>query len=73
MTGWGTGGTMTGVSHMLRIARPEIKIVASEPEKAPLLSGGNFTPHMIQGWTPNFVPEVSNNVRKYTFFLLVQN
>jgi cysteine synthase A len=43
---------------MLRLARPNIKIVACEPSKAPLLSGKSFTPHMIQGWTPDFIPEV---------------
>ena len=43
---------------MLRVARPDIKIIACEPSKAPLLSGQSFTPHLIQGWTPDFIPEV---------------
>lgn len=58
VSGWGTGGTLTGVSSMLRVARPEVRIVACEPSKAPLLSGQSFTTHMIQGWTPDFIPEV---------------
>ncbi|KAI8617540.1 cysteine synthase [Chytriomyces sp. MP71] len=56
--GWGTGGTMTGVSSMLRVARPEVKIVACEPKNAQLLAGAPWQPHMIQGWTPDFIPEV---------------
>ncbi|KAJ3112180.1 hypothetical protein HK100_002427 [Physocladia obscura] len=55
--GWGTGGTLSGVSSVVRLARPEVKIVASEPTKAPLLAGGEFTGHAIQGWAPNFIPE----------------
>ncbi|KAJ3174444.1 hypothetical protein HK101_010966 [Irineochytrium annulatum] len=58
VSGWGTGGTLTGVGSMLKLARPDCRIVACEPEKAALLSGNQFTPHMIQGWTPDFVPEV---------------
>src|SRR5690349_11549504 len=58
VTGWGTGGTLTGVGEVLRAARPEVKIVASEPAGAALLSGNEWKPHKIQGWTPDFVPEV---------------
>jgi cysteine synthase len=58
VTGWGTGGTLTGVGQILRLARPEVKIIAAEPEGAALLSGKPFTPHKIQGWTPDFVPKV---------------
>jgi cysteine synthase A len=58
VTGWGTGGTLTGVGDVLRVARPEVKIVASEPAGAALLSGNEWKPHKIQGWTPDFVPEV---------------
>jgi len=58
VTGWGTGGTLTGVSDMLRVARPGIRIVASEPAGAALLKGDEWKPHKIQGWTPDFVPEV---------------
>lgn len=58
VTGWGTGGTLTGASQVLKLARPEIKIVAAEPQKAALLSGNAFEPHKIQGWTPDFIPAV---------------
>ena len=60
VSGWGTGGTLTGVGEMLKLARPDVEIVAAEPAVAPLLQGGVFTPHKIQGWTPDFVPEVLN-------------
>src|SRR5512145_1832899 len=59
-TGWGTGGTLTGAGEMVRLARPEVEIIATEPEGAALLSGKPFTPHKIQGWTPDFVPQVLN-------------
>ena len=58
VTGWGTGGTLTGVSDVLRVARPEIRIIATEPAGAALLKGDEWKPHKIQGWTPDFVPEV---------------
>jgi cysteine synthase A len=60
VTGWGTGGTLTGVGEMLKLARPEVEVVAAEPAVAALLQGAEFTPHKIQGWTPDFVPEVLN-------------
>ncbi len=60
VTGWGTGGTLTGVGEVLRLARPEVEIVASEPAGAALLSGQEWKPHKIQGWTPDFVPAVLN-------------
>ncbi len=74
VTGYGTGGTMTGVSRVLRKERPGTKIILSEPTIAPLLGSGvsqqrnadhspavshpSFTPHPIQGWTPDFIPYV---------------
>ncbi len=58
VSGWGTGGTMTGAGQMLKLARPDIKIIAVEPENAALLSGKDWQPHKIQGWTPDFVPAV---------------
>jgi len=60
VTGWGTGGTLTGAGEMIRLARPEVKIVASEPAGASLLGGAEWTPHKIQGWTPDFLPDVLN-------------
>ena len=60
VTGWGTGGTLTGAGEMIRLARPEVRIVATEPAGAALLSGAEFKPHKIQGWTPDFVPKVLN-------------
>ena len=74
VTGYGTGGTVTGVAHVLRRARPKTKIVLSEPANAQLLGSGHvqarnadhspaeshpaFEPHPIQGWTPDFIPHV---------------
>ncbi|HET7330382.1 cysteine synthase A [Dyella sp.] len=60
VTGWGTGGTLTGVGEMLKLARPEVKIVASEPAGASMLQDKPWQPHKIQGWTPDFVPDVLN-------------
>ncbi len=58
ISGYGTGGTMTGAGDVLRTARPGIKIIAAEPEKAALLGGDEWQPHTIQGWTPDFLPSV---------------
>lgn len=58
VTGWGTGGTLTGVGEMIRLARPDVEIIASEPAVASLLAGEVWKPHRIQGWTPDFVPAV---------------
>ena len=60
VTGWGTGGTLTGAGEMIKLARPEVNIVATEPAGASLLSGKEWQPHKIQGWTPNLVPAVLN-------------
>jgi cysteine synthase A len=60
VSGWGTGGTLTGVGEMLKLARPEVKIVVAEPALAPMLAGKPWQPHKIQGWTPDFVPGVLN-------------
>ncbi len=60
VTGWGTGGTLTGAGEMIKLARPETQVIAAEPENAALLSGKPFSPHKIQGWTPDFVPGVLN-------------
>jgi cysteine synthase A len=74
VTGYGTGGTVTGVGRVLRRERPEIKIILSEPANAQLIGSGRaqgrdeegapaeshpaFEPHPIQGWTPDFIPLV---------------
>ena len=74
VTGYGTGGTLTGVARVLRKARPETKIVLSEPANAQLVASGKaqarrdngapaashpaFEPHPIQGWKPDFIPRV---------------
>ena len=60
VSGWGTGGTLTGVGEMLRLARPEVKIIGAEPAGAALLSGKEWQPHKIQGWNPDFIPKVLN-------------
>ena len=60
VTGWGTGGTLTGVGEVLKVARPEVRVTTCEPAGAALLSGREWQPHKIQGWTPDFVPEVLN-------------
>ena len=60
VTGWGTGGTLTGVGEVLKVARPDERITASEPAGASLLQGKEWQPHKIQGWTPDFVPDVLN-------------
>ena len=74
ITGYGTGGTVSGVSRMLRKERPDTKIILSEPANAAIVASGyvnarneahqpteshpNFEPHPIQGWTPDFIPYV---------------
>lgn len=60
VTGWGTGGTMTGAGEMLKLARPNLKVIATEPETAQLMAGKEWTPHKIQGWTPDFIPKIMN-------------
>ena len=60
VSGWGTGGTLTGVGEVLKLARPDVKIIATEPTGAALLSGKEWQPHKIQGWTPDFLPGVLN-------------
>ena len=74
VTGYGTGGTVAGVARVLRRERPETRIVLCEPANAQLLGSGKpqergadgspavshpaFEPHLIQGWTPDFIPLV---------------
>jgi cysteine synthase A len=56
--GVGTGGTLTGVGEVLKARRPEIRMIAVEPENSPVLSGGTHSPHLIQGIGAGFVPDV---------------
>lgn len=58
VTGWGTGGTLTGAGEVIKQARPEVKIIVTEPAGASLLGGAEWQPHKIQGWTPDFLPAV---------------
>ena len=58
VSGWGTGGTMSGAGRVLKAARPGLRVVACEPAEAQLLADQPWKPHKIQGWTPDFVPAV---------------
>ena len=74
VSGYGTGGTVTGTARVLRKERPDVKIILTEPANAQLLGSGHaqersatgaptvshpaFEPHPIQGWTPDFIPAV---------------
>jgi cysteine synthase A len=60
VTGYGTGGTMTGAGEVIKLARPDTKVIATEPAGASLLAGHEWNPHKIQGWTPDFIPDVLN-------------
>ena len=60
VTGYGTGGTLTGTGEVLKLARPDLRIAVTEPDGAALLSGKDWQPHRIQGWTPDFIPAVLN-------------
>ncbi len=60
VTGYGTGGTMTGAGEVIKLARPDTKVIATEPAGASLLAGDEWNPHKIQGWTPDFIPDVLN-------------
>ena len=77
VTGFGTGGTLQGVARVLRKERPDTKIVVCEPAVAPMLTSGQaqdrnpdgsaatshpaFTPHPIQGWSPDFIPKITGD------------
>jgi cysteine synthase A len=79
VTGFGTGGTLTGVARVLRKERPETKIVVCEPSDAPMLASGEkqernadgtptkphpaFKPHPMQGWSPDFIPRITGEAQ----------
>jgi len=58
VAGVGTGGTITGVGQVLKPRKPSLRVVAVEPEESPVLSGGQHTPHKIQGIGAGFVPDI---------------
>jgi cysteine synthase A len=77
VTGMGTGGTLKGVARVLKKERPETKIIVCEPDNSPLLGSGvaqtrgadgapsashpYFRPHLMQGWTPDFIPKLAED------------
>lgn len=70
VSGWGTGGTMTGAGQVLKAALPNLKVMAAEPENAQLLQGKEWQPHKIQGWTPDFIPDVLDRSVVDQFFAI---
>ena len=80
VTGVGTGGTLKGVARVLKARSPKTQVVACEPDNSPLLASGfaqpylddgspaasypGFRPHLMQGWTPDFIPKLANDAVK---------
>ena len=75
VTGTGTGGTLNGVARVLKAERPEVQVIVAEPDNVPILASGiaqavrddgspaashpMFRPHLMQGWTPDFIPKLT--------------
>ena len=72
VAGVGTGGTITGVGEVLKSRKPEVKVIAVEPEASPVLSGGEKGPHPLQGIGAGFIPEVLNT-QVYDEIIQVKN
>ena len=84
VTGYGTGGTLKGVARVLKEARPDIRVAVCEPDNSPLLGSGHgqrrnddgtpaeshdaFRPHLMQGWTPDFIPKLVGDVVDQSLF-----
>jgi len=80
VTGYGTGGTLKGVARVLKDQRPDTRVVVCEPDNSPLLTSGiiqsyrddgtpavshrGFRPHLMQGWTPDFIPKLTNDAQQ---------
>ncbi len=78
VTGFGTGGTLKGVARVLKKERPDVRVVVCEPDNSPLLGSGitqerdsdgapigshpSFRPHLMQGWSPDFIPKLTEDV-----------
>lgn len=60
VSGYGTGGTISGTGEILKAARPSLEIIAAEPTNAQLLAGKEWSAHKIQGWTPDFIAQTMN-------------
>ncbi|MFC6488377.1 cysteine synthase A [Nitratireductor sp. GCM10026969] len=83
VTGFGTGGTLKGVARVLKEKSPGTRIIATEPDNSPLLGSGVtqsyrddgspaashpiFRPHLMQGWSPDFIPKLTNDVLEAQF------
>ena len=77
VTGYGTGGTLKGVARVLKAQRPDTQIVVCEPDNSPILGSGiaqqrhpdgtpvdshpTFRPHLMQGWSPDFIPKLTED------------
>ncbi len=80
VTGFGTGGTLKGTARVLKAERPETQVIVCEPDNSQLMASGlpqkrgenggiheshpNFRPHLMQGWTPDFIPQLAEDVMK---------